>query len=63
MCKHADTNTFKIAETRNAGTPMKFSSVGASITYIKKAIADIVRDAPVPVGGCLESYFWTEVGS
>ena len=50
----ADTNTFKIAETRNAGTPMKFSSVGASITYIKKAIADIVRDAPVPVGGALK---------
>ena len=50
----ADTNTFKIAETRNAGTPMKFSSVGANITYIKKAIADIVRDAPVPVGGALK---------
>ena len=50
----ADTNTFHIAETRSAGTPIKFSSAGASITYIKKSISDIVRDAPVPVGGALK---------
>ena len=50
----ADTNTFKIAETRGAGSPMLFSSNGVSITYIKKAISDIVRDAPVPVGGALK---------
>jgi len=50
----ADTNTFKIAETRSAGSPMLFSSNGVSITYIKKAISDIVRDAPVPVGGALK---------
>ena len=50
----ADTNTFKIAETRSAGSPMTFTSNGVSITYIKKAISDIVRDAPVPVGGALK---------
>ena len=50
----ADTNTFKIAETRSAGSPILFSSNGVSITYIKKAISDIVRDAPVPVGGTLK---------
>ena len=50
----ADTNTFKIAEPRSAGSPMLFSSNGVSITYIKKAISDIVRDAPVPVGGALK---------
>jgi len=50
----ADTNTFKIAETRSAGSPILFSSNGVSITYIKKAISDIVRDAPVPVGGALK---------
>ena len=50
----ADTNTFHIAETRSAGTPIKFSSAGVSITYIKKSISDIVRDAPVPVGGALK---------
>jgi len=50
----SDTNTFKIAETRSAGSPMLFSSNGVSITYIKKAISDIVRDAPVPVGGALK---------
>ena len=50
----ADTNTFKIAETRSAGSPMLFSSNGVSITYIKKSISDIVRDAPVPVGGALK---------
>jgi len=47
-------NTFHIAETRSASTPIKFSSAGASITYIKKAIADVVRDAPIPVGGALK---------
>ena len=50
----SDTNTFKIAETRSAGSPILFSSNGVSITYIKKAISDIVRDAPVPVGGALK---------
>ncbi len=50
----SDTNTFKIAETRGAGSPILFSSNGDTITYIKKAIADVVRDAPIPVGGALK---------
>tara|TARA_B100000902_G_scaffold81268_1_gene85879 strand:+ start:566 stop:1195 length:630 start_codon:yes stop_codon:yes gene_type:complete len=47
-------NTFTISETRSATTPIKFSGTGSSLTYKVVAIADIVRSAPVPVGGSLK---------
>ena len=50
----ADGNSFFIAETRGAGSAQLFNTAGNSITYIKKAIADVVRDAPIPVGGALK---------
>ena len=47
-------NTFTISETRSATTPIKFSSTGSGLTYKVVAIADIVRGAPIPVGGSLK---------
>ena len=48
------TNTFTIAESRNATTPIKFSGSG-TITNVKVvALADVVRGAPIPVGGSLK---------
>ena len=48
------TNTFTIAESRSATTPIKFSSTG-TITNVKVvALADVVRGAPIPVGGSLK---------
>ena len=50
----AATNTFTIAESRSATTPIKFSSTG-TITNVKVvALADVVRGAPIPVGGSLK---------
>ena len=50
----AATNTFTIAESRNATTPIKFSGSG-TITNVKVvALADVVRGAPIPVGGSLK---------
>ena len=50
----AATNTFTIAESRNATTPIKFSG-SATITNVKVvALADVVRGAPIPVGGSLK---------
>ena len=50
----AATNTFTIAESRNATTPIKFTGSG-TITNVKVvALADVVRGAPIPVGGSLK---------
>ena len=50
----AATNTFTIAESRSATTPIKFSSTG-TITNVKVvSLADVVRGAPIPVGGSLK---------
>jgi len=46
--------TFKIATTRGATTAVNFSNNGNNLSYKQKAIADIVRDAPIPVGGALK---------
>ena len=47
-------STFTIAESRSATTPIKFSSTG-TITNVKVvALADVVRGAPIPVGGSLK---------
>ena len=48
------TNTFTISETRSATTPIKFTNTGSGLTYKVVTIADIVRGAPIPVGGSLK---------
>ena len=50
----AATNTFTIAESRSATTPIKFSSTGTITNYKVVALADVVRGAPIPVGGSLK---------
>ena len=50
----ASTTTFTIAESESASSALTFDSNGASVTFTKIYLADIVRDAPVPVGGSLK---------
>ena len=46
-------STFTIAETKS-GTLLTFDNNGAVIVFTKIHLADIVKDAPVPVGGALK---------
>ena len=46
-------STFTIAETRS-GTLLTFDSNGSNVVFTKIHIADMVKDAPVPVGGALK---------
>ena len=48
------TTTLTIAESESATSPLTFDSGGTSVTWKKIYLADIVRDAPVPVGGSLK---------
>ena len=48
------TTTLTIAESASANDPLTFDSNGASVVFTKIHIADIVKDAPVPVGGALK---------
>jgi len=48
------TSTFKIAETKDASTALTFDNAGNSVKMVKVFLADIVKDAPVPVGGSLK---------
>ena len=48
------TTTFTIAESKSAASPLTFDTNGASVTFTRIYLADIVRDAPVPVGGSLK---------
>ena len=50
----ASPTTFTIAESASASDPLTFDSNGASVVFTKIHIADIVKDAPVPVGGALK---------
>ena len=50
----ASGSTFTIAESESATSPLTFDSNGASVVFAKIYLADIVRDAPVPVGGSLK---------
>ena len=47
------TSTFTIAETKS-GTLLTFDSNGSGITFTKIHLADMVKDAPIPVGGALK---------
>ena len=46
-------STFTIAETKS-GTLLTFDNNGASVLFTKIHLADMVKDAPVPVGGALK---------
>ena len=50
----ASPTTFTIAESESATSPLTFDTTGSSIKMVKVHLADIVRDAPVPVGGSLK---------
>ena len=45
---------FTIAETESASSPLTFDTTGSNLKMVKVHLADIVRDAPVPVGGSLK---------
>ena len=47
-------SNFTIAESASASSPLTFDSNGASVVFETIYLADIVRDAPVPVGGALK---------
>lgn len=47
-------NTFHIAETRSATTAITFSNTGTITNVTKYHFAEVVRDAPIPVGGALK---------
>jgi hypothetical protein len=47
-------STFTIAESASASSPLTFDTNGNSVVWETIYLADIVRDAPVPVGGALK---------
>lgn len=48
------TSTFTIAETKSATSPLSFDGAGTGVEFKKIHLADVVKDAPVPVGGTLK---------
>ena len=52
--KIESTTKIRIAESRNAASALTFATNGASVVFTKIHLADIVKDAPVPVGGALK---------
>ena len=52
--KIESTTKIRIAESRNASSALTFATNGASVVFTKIHLADIVKDAPVPVGGALK---------
>ena len=52
--KIQSTTIIRIAESRNASSALTFDTNGASVVFTKIHIADIIKDAPVPVGGTLK---------
>jgi hypothetical protein len=47
------TSTFTIAESKS-GTLLTFDTNGTNVVFTKIHLADMVKDAPVPVGGALK---------
>jgi len=47
------TTTFTIAETKS-GTLLTFDGAGSGVEFKKIHLADLIKDAPVPVGGTLK---------
>jgi len=52
--KIESTTVIRIAESRSANSALTFDTNGASVVFTKIQIADVVKDAPVPVGGTLK---------
>ena len=52
--KIESTTKIRIAESRNATNALTFDTNGASVVFTKIHIADVIKDAPVPVGGTLK---------
>ena len=48
------TSTFMIAETKSATSALTFDAAGGGLEFKKIHLADVVKDAPVPVGGTLK---------
>ena len=48
------TATFTIAETRSAASPQSFDTAGTAVEFKKIHLADLIKDAPIPVGGTLK---------
>ena len=48
------TSTFTIAETKSAASALTFDGAGTGVEFKKIHLADVVKDAPVPVGGTLK---------
>jgi len=48
------TTTFTIAETKSAASPLSFDVAGNTVAFTKLHLADIIKDAPIPVGGTLK---------
>jgi len=46
-------STFTIAETKD-GTLITFDTTNTNLLFVKVHLADVVKDAPVPVGGALK---------
>ena len=46
--------TFTIAESKSAVSPLTFDNAGSGVKFVKVHLADIIKDAPVPVGGTLK---------
>ena len=47
-------NTFHLSETRSATTAITFSNTGSLTSVSKHHFAEVIRDAPIPVGGALK---------
>ena len=47
-------STFTIAESKSASSPLSFDNAGSGVKFVKVHLADVVKDAPVPVGGTLK---------
>ena len=52
--KIESTTVIRIAESRSANSALTFDTNGASVVFTKIHIADVIKDAPVPVGGTLK---------
>lgn len=48
------TSTFTIAETKSATSALTFDGAGTDVEFKKIHLADVVKDAPIPVGGTLK---------
>ena len=48
------TSTFTIAETKSATSALTFDGAGTGVEFKKIHLADVVKDAPIPVGGTLK---------